>query len=186
MSPTTTVPTGVASPLGGGRPGGGGDVLHIHSDRPAANSISVEPPTPRPFDDQPPARRKLSVLALRRTNAGEVEAPGDGTTTEVATDATLPDVSTTTGTEARGRAGLQDHLGAGREPPDHVDLDAKVGDDEDEEDGHATVGPRAHLTLMESDGGVRLAGGPPGLLPLDTDCIHMITTLPPPYHHYDS
>ena len=187
----------------------GGDVLHVRA-RPAANSLAVEPPTPQPFDsfggfDQPPAQpevlRPLSVLPPPqpfRTNGAEMKAPSGrvwgGRTTAVVADSHAA-VTSPARTEARrplaGGVGLrsQDHYRPGIEIPRDVDPDAKLGEDggEDGDVGGqgAVLGARTRLTVIESDGGVRLAGGPPGLTPLDTDCT-LITTLPPPYRHYDS
>ena len=172
-----------------------------------ANSLAVEPPTPQPFDsfggfDQPPAQpevlRPLSVLPPPqpfRTNGAEMKAPSGrvwgGRTTAVVADSPAVVTVSPAGIEARRPGGVrlrsQDHYRPGMELSRGVDPDAKLGEDGDGDGGGQGVvlGTRARLTVIESDGGVRLAGGPPGLTPLDTDCT-LITTLPPPYRHYDS
>ncbi|KAM5545337.1 hypothetical protein V8D89_000950, partial [Ganoderma adspersum] len=210
VSPTTTAPLSLLHGEGseleaGGFGGGGGEgVLHVHG-RPAANSLAVEPPTPQPFDnfnlnfDQRPVQvlRPLSVFPPPqplRTNGAETKAPEGpgwgGRTTAVVADSPAELSPTTAGSETRGLRGLglqaQDHLRPRlvTESPRDVDPDAKLGEDGDVGGQGAVLGARTRLTIIESDAGVRLAGGPPGLTPLDTDCT-MITTLPPPYRHYD-
>ncbi|PIL28553.1 hypothetical protein GSI_08594 [Ganoderma sinense ZZ0214-1] len=227
-SPTTTAaPTsllhgGVDGAVEWDVDGEGGEVLHLHAGRAAANSLSVEPPTPQPFQfgfdfgfdqrrgrapSQPGVLRPLSVPPIPRpmvktktkTNGGEVGARGGGRTTAVAADSLA---GAGVDPEPEARRGVQ--LGAGTVtglPPREVDPDVKLAEDGDRDrDRDRGVGgevrsvvigarTRTRLTIIESDAGVRLAGGPPGLpvapLPLDTDCA-AITMLPPPYRHYDT
>ncbi|KAI1783039.1 hypothetical protein LXA43DRAFT_366850 [Ganoderma leucocontextum] len=173
-SPTTSAGFGAAASL----LHGGGGVLHVY-DRPlTANSVAVEPPTP-PMTGHPPV-----LPPPPPTHAGEMKARGGGgSTTEVVATEPLPEVSPAGGTEApRGGVQPRDQLGTTPEPPHDVDLDAK------QEGGNGRgsgVGPGARFTLVESDGGVRLAGGPLPVGLLD-DSEGSITRLPPPYHHYDS
>ena len=108
-------------------------------------------------------------------------ARGGGTTTAVAAES-LAGAGVPMETEARGE------LPETRPSPRDVDPDSKLteGGDRgvDGEVESTVVGVQTRLTIIESDGGVRLAGGPPGLTALLEDTA--ITMLPPPYRHYDS
>ena len=162
-----------------------GVVLHVH-DR---HSLGVEPPTPLPLPvHRRPALPPISVFPpLRaRPRADEVKARGNEKRDAALAVGSLPDVEVNAvrGTEAREGPRAQGHLQMGMRVGigvlHGVDSEAKPG----EGPGGDGRGARTRRTVIESDGGVRLAGGPPGLSN-DSDCT-VVTTLPPPYHHYDS
>ena len=220
-SPTTPTPTmtlalALAAPIaiGGderGRDGGAVQLEVLHMRACDRDRLGVEPPTPLPLPlpqpiDQRPALRPGSVagLAPRAADEAKARAGNEKTPAPASTDAptgTEPRGGPQAQAQARARARAQDRLGTGPRCDSDVDADAKPGDRDGDGGGDGQgvlavgAGPRtrtrARLTVIESDGGVRLAGGPPGLslmgdvdIDSDPDCV--VTTLPPPYHHYDS